>query len=92
MSKSNTHPCPVCSTPTPHQERYPLSVYSNCFNRASDRTGKKLKFFNINMSGGYQAIVEETGERYQSHTCYINEIECHADEARFGGIVIEAAK
>ena len=92
MSKINTHPCPICSKPTPHQERYPLSVCSNCFNKASDRTSRKLSFFNTDMSGGYEAIVKETGEKYQSHTCYIDEVECYADEARFGGIVIEVTK
>ena len=91
MSQSNTHPCPICSDPVPHQERYPLSVCRNCRSKACDNNGKKLKFFNLSLSGGYKAIIEETEEEYKSHICYIDGIKCHADEARFGGIVIEVA-
>jgi hypothetical protein len=35
------------------------------------------------------AVVTETGEPYDSHLCLINGVPCYADEARFGGIVIE---
>lgn len=31
----------------------------------------------------------DTQEAYTSHTCFIDGIECFADEARFGGIVIQ---
>ena len=97
MFKITTHSCPICSKPTPHQERYPLAVCSNCFNKASDkpngmaslRTGRKLSFFNLDLGGGYRAVVEETGEEYDSHVCYIDEVKCRADEARFGGIIIQ---
>lgn len=89
MSEIITHPCPICSEPTSHQERYPLSVCSNCFNKASDRIGRKLSFFNTNFGGGCQAVVDETGEEYNSKVCYINKVKCRADEARFGGIVIQ---
>lgn len=41
------------------------------------------------MSGGFEAIVADTKEEYPSHICYIEGVECWADEARFGGIVIQ---
>jgi ribA/ribD-fused uncharacterized protein len=41
------------------------------------------------MSGGFKAVISETQADYQSHTCYIEGVECWADEHRFGGIVIE---
>ena len=89
MSEITTHPCPICSKPTPHQQRYPLSVCRNCFNKTSDRTGRKISFSNLDFGGGYRAVVEETGKEYNSHVCYIDEVKCRADEARFGGIVIQ---
>ena len=41
------------------------------------------------MSGGYAAEYADTGDPYESHECFVDGIECYADEARFGGIVIE---
>ena len=41
------------------------------------------------MSGGFEGIVTETKEKYESQICYIGGVKCWADEARFGGIVIE---
>ncbi len=41
------------------------------------------------MSGGFEAIVSDTKEAYPSHLCYIEGHKCWADEARFGGIVIQ---
>ena len=31
----------------------------------------------------------DTGDSYDSHDCWIDGVACRADEARFGGIVIE---
>ncbi|WP_334930180.1 hypothetical protein [Nostoc sp.] len=41
------------------------------------------------MSGGFEGIVTETKEKYESQICYIEGVRCWAEEARFGGIVIE---
>lgn len=41
------------------------------------------------MSGGYEAVITDTQEKYPSHICYIEGHKCWADEARFGGIVIQ---
>lgn len=41
------------------------------------------------MSGGFEGIVTETKEKYESQICYIAGVKCWAEEARFGGIVIE---
>ena len=92
MSEVNTHSCPICSESTPHQNRYPLSVCFECYGQAKDIAGRKLTFYNIDLSGGYKAIIEETGEEYESHICYINGVKCYADEAKFGGIVIQIVK
>ncbi|MGD8759525.1 MAG: hypothetical protein PVJ07_04685 [Anaerolineales bacterium] len=34
----------------------------------------------------------DTGEAYASHDCFIDGVACYADEARFGGIVIQAVE
>ena len=51
--------------------------------------GRLLKFGNVDISGGFKARYADTGEEYPSHECFIDEVKCHADEAHFGGIVIE---
>ena len=87
---SHSHrPCPICLELAPYWERYPQAVCSNCRAKACDDRGRKLLFFNVSLDGGFGAIVEENQEPHTSHICYINGIPCHADEARFGGIVIE---
>ncbi|MEO6710572.1 MAG: hypothetical protein ABIP42_13415 [Planctomycetota bacterium] len=49
-----------------------------------------MEFNNIDLSGGFEARYADTGEPYVGNQCYIGGVKCHAEEARFGGIVIEA--
>ena len=84
-----SHPCPICGSalePVPLYRRY---VCSDCAARAASADGRRLDFSNIDLSGGYAARYADTGEPYDSHACWIDGIRCRADEARFGGIVIE---
>jgi hypothetical protein len=89
MKDAELHPCPICSAPNPHQARYPNSVCFDCYDKACDSQGRKLNFFNLSMSGGFVAVIADTDEIYPSHICFIDGVACWADEARFGGIVIE---
>ena len=41
------------------------------------------------MSGFISVINDTIGE---DHECYINNIKCYADEARFGGIVVQLSE
>jgi hypothetical protein len=50
--------------------------------------GRPVDFQNTAMSGGYEAVCISTGETSSSHRCFIRGIECYADEAKFGGIVV----
>lgn len=92
MSINEHHPCPICFKPVSHWERYPRAVCEDCYDKACDAQGRKLSFFNVSMSGGFEAVITDTNEKHHSHICYIDRVECRADEARFGGIVIEAIK
>jgi hypothetical protein len=51
--------------------------------------GRPLTFGNESMSGGFVAHYADGGAPYASHECLIDGIRCYADEARFGGIVIQ---
>lgn len=89
MRENEFHPCPICSTPVRHWARYPTAVCDACFEKACDGQGRKLGFYNVSVGGGFKAKVVETGEENENHICYIEGVKCWADEARFGGIVIQ---
>jgi hypothetical protein len=82
--------CPICNVPVKPSIRYPRYLCNACAVKAKSKDGRPLKFFNESMSGGYAAEYVDTDVSYPSHECYVNEIECYADESRFGGIVIQA--
>ena len=81
--------CPICDKELTPYKRYPKYVCKECSSKVVSKTGRKLIIGNIDLSGGYIACYEDTKEKYDSHICYIDGIECIADEARFGGIVIQ---
>ncbi len=82
--------CPICSAKVQFAERYPKYFCSTCVAKATDENNRQLKFYNETMMGsGFAAQYADTDEKGESHICYINGIKCRADEARFGGIVIQ---
>lgn len=87
--ETKTHNCPICKTKLDFNKRYPNYLCYECSEKATDINGRKLAFGNISIGGGFEAIYIDTKEIYNSHICYVDNIECYADEARFGGIVLE---
>ena len=83
--------CPICDTTTKTLPRYPRRVCGTCAAKASDGSGRTLEFFNTSFGGGFIAYYADSNqtEIYPSHRCFIDGIRCYADEARFGGIVIQ---
>jgi hypothetical protein len=93
-----THPCPICGTPTVHQDRYPASVCADCQARAADSTARRVVAYNEGLFGGLIVFYAESprgpqseiaGEVLESGRCFIDGIECTIGEARFGGVVVE---
>jgi hypothetical protein len=82
--------CPICGGDVIPSPRYPLYLCASCAARASDRDGHLLSFANASLSGGFIARYTHSGAPYSSHDCYVDGVACRADEARFGGIVIQA--
>ena len=85
-----TQQCPICSVEVPPSERYPRYVCRTCAVKAASADGRLLKFSNVDFTGGFVASYVDTGAEYPSHECFIDGVKCHADEAKFWGIVIEA--
>lgn len=86
---TNTQTCPVCGQKVEHNSRYPRYLCRVCANVATDKSGRLLEFGNTHFSGGFKATYADTGRIRRSHICFIKGIRCWADEARFGGIVIQ---
>ncbi|HUK88957.1 MAG TPA: hypothetical protein VLZ81_01050, partial [Blastocatellia bacterium] len=80
---------PICKAPVPESARYPCYVCSACASRAKDSAGRPVEFFNTDLSGGIEGRYRDSHDPYPDQTCYIDGLECWADEARFGGIVIQ---
>lgn len=81
--------CPICKVEVSMNPRYPRYVCGACCRKAGDLAGNKLVFYNVDLSGGFVAKYVDNGDVYGSNVCYIDGVKCWADEARFGGIVIE---
>ena len=81
--------CPICSRPVARSERYPRYVCQTCAARAKSRDGRPLAFYNEGLSGGFVERYADDDTPYEGYECFIDGIRCHADEARFGGIVIQ---
>lgn len=86
-----TQQCPICFKAVPALAKYPRYVCADCAARATDETGRPLRFFVESLSDGFVARYADNAELRASHVCFIDGVECWADEARFGGIIIEAA-
>lgn len=86
---NSTHFCPICQQQMIFTPRYPNAVCSRCKSKTTDKSGRNVSFRNIDLSGGCEGYYIETLELYDSHECYVGGTQCRADEARFGGIVIE---
>ena len=97
-SPMTVHACPICAQPALHTMRYPRSVCDDCLVKTCDRSGRTVKGFNIDFSGGFVAHFVNPGgstgevcdEVSRTHRCWIGDRECSIDEAKFGGVVVEA--
>ena len=89
MSGKSTRACPICGRPIQANPRYPRQVCADCTRKTADEHGRALRFYNQGLSGGFQAQYADTGEWRDSPTCYVDGVQCRAEEGRFGGIVVQ---
>jgi predicted amidophosphoribosyltransferase len=82
--------CPTCRKSVKANPRYPHYLCRPCVERATDANGKRIQFFQANPNGRYAARYADTGIEYPSHECFVDGVKCWADEARFGGIVVQS--
>ena len=80
--------CPICNIEHETLIRYYNCVCRRCLNTygTRDASGNLINFGNIDAWGGIRAICNN--KEIFNYNCYVNNVECYADEARFGGIVV----
>ncbi len=89
MAEAPAQTCPICGIEVRANPRYPRYLCRDCAARAVAPDGRALRFCNADIGGGYLAFYADSEEPYPSHACVVDGIAYRADEARFGGIVIE---
>lgn len=85
--------CPVCFKTHQTLMRYSTAVCNNCLDtyKTRDKNGNVISFYNTDMMGcGCEGKKVVDGVTYivKEGNCYVNNMECMAGEARFGGIVV----
>lgn len=84
--------CSNCKRRVPFQARYPKYICGACHKQITDAAGRGVAYYNTHAMGyGCQGYYSGTDpkEKYDSDICYINGIAFRAQEARFGGIVVQ---
>ena len=85
--------CPICGTEQPEVPRYPGYLCRECVGRAATADGRTLSLVNTSLMGGFAARYADNGELAEeesvTHIVYVDGTRSWADEARFGGIVVQ---
>ncbi len=89
--------CPICFKETSFQARYPKYICRDCnIDNKRSYKGEKVSFSNLGFSGGLKvSFYDDLGnllkeeDEHQIYEFKIDNYLCTAEEARFGGIVIQ---
>lgn len=81
--------CPTCNAKVHFSSRYPNYICKDCEQKITDKNGTLVIFYNAyNMGMGCQGYYKNNQQKFEGNSCYVNGIECYAEEAYLGGIVI----
>ena len=83
-----TCPLPTCSRARSLSSRYPHALCTWHRHNTQNEAGEPIEFYNRGPGGGFMSTVDG---RESDHKCFVEGVECYADEARFGGIVVSLA-
>jgi hypothetical protein len=86
----STQHCPICIKAVRASPRYPQYVCGDCVEKATDAHGRRVDFYNNSLLGtGVMGKYTDDATDYLECICYIAGKKCLADEAYFGGIVVQ---
>lgn len=81
--------CPICKHETAISERYPSYVCKNCVEKAVDESGLHLKVENDDSEDRVCVLYKDNDEPTNSLKFLIEGQPCYAQEAYFGGVVVQ---
>ena len=84
-------PGPIGGRARPEFARYPSAVCSTCAAQPRSADGRPLLFENQALFGGLTGRYADTGEPHALDECSIGGVLWRAEEAWFGGVVIQVA-
>lgn len=90
--------CPICGATVPTNQRYPRAVCAECAGRVRNAEGLPVRFSNRTLLG--TGLIEQVNRvdtwvtaretiGYGPFECWIDGVACEAQEAYFGGVVIQ---
>jgi len=90
--RTASKPCPICSRKMCSSERYPRAVCDDCAAKAMDSRRTPVSFGNVGLSGGLVSSSPDAPVIDATANCLIGKVACTAEEARFGGVVIQVSE
>jgi hypothetical protein len=87
-------PCPICQTLMSYSERYPKALCNAHYDECIDIEGRKVTYSNEGFHGGFVSehfVNDNLVETAKDGCCAVRGVICFAQEARFGGIVIQVS-
>lgn len=89
------HPCPLCGRPAIGRAWHYITVCDDCGSRPVCREGRRVAGHNTSIGGGFEAVHRDDGTVCEhvsrEGTVWIDDIECHMGEAKFGGVFVGIA-
>lgn len=84
--------CPLCGTRVRPDERYPDHLCAWCSAEVTDERGRAVRLYNTSFGGGYTGQYDDGSTASRAvldGRVWIDGVEYRAQEARFGGIVVQ---
>lgn len=89
------HPCPICGRPAIGRAWQYNTICDECYSKPVCRAGRRVDGHNTSLGGGFEAahLDDESvcDQVTRDGTVWIDGVECHMGEAKFGGVFVGIA-
>ena len=86
------HPCPICGRPAIGRAWEYDTVWGACYSKPVCRGGRQVAGYNTSIGGGFEAAHLDDksvcDQVTRDGSVWIDGIECHMGEAKFGGVFV----
>lgn len=82
--------CPICHAAVEPSDRYPALPVPSLQRPRHRCVGACARVSNTDTAAASRRTTQIPANRRDGHNCQVDGVPCRADEARFGGIVVQA--